>query len=224
MQTNSVSTQPDIKTGVSVTVEALDPNSYTDLIKRRKPGQKYRPAQGNERAIQVNYKDLIVISRFHNERFGKVGQAVDSQVEGFLQQTIDASDFTGKQGETLVVDLEAHGLGSGNARKALIVGLGNRPDCEQLVFCGFVSAVLKESAALNVEQVLLPLDDVASAATAARFASVLQCRTDHHLATAVEHGRLKKIRIVVAPESFAAAEAALRSKQQLCRVCSEPEL
>jgi leucyl aminopeptidase len=214
------------KSSVAITVESLPASSYSDLIKRRKPGQKYRPAAGTDRAIQVGHKDLIVLTKFHNEEFGKVALAVDKQLDGALQEAVNASDFSGRQGETLLVQLEARGLGSGNARKVLLVGLGNRPNYGQLVFCGFVGCVLSESSTLEAEQILLPLADIAGTDTAApaRLASVLKCRVNQHLATSVEHGRLKKIRLAVLPEWHGNVEEALVEREQLCRTCSDPSI
>ena len=212
---------------ILISVEALASESYSDLIKVRRPGQKFQPAVGKERAIAVSYKDLIVVTRFHGQPFGPVASVIDHRLGGMLEQAVNSSSFQSHQGESLVVELEARGLGSGNARKILVVGLGDPAAYGQFVYCGLVGHVIKEATDLESEQVMLLLSDLncgENRLSEERFAAILSCRVAHHFATLAEHGRLKKIRLVVAPDTKERVEACLTASVPLCRICVDPSI
>ncbi len=212
---------------ISISVEGLSEKGYSDLIKVRRPGKKYQPANGQERAISVSYKDLLVVTRFHGRAFGPVAAAIDKSLCGALEEAVENSGFQSRQGESMVFELESRGLGSGNARKILIVGLGEPVVCGQFVYCGLIGRVIEESVNLESEQVLLLLSDLTTTehrVSEESFAKVLSCRLAHHIATQAEHGRLKKIRLVVAPDVKDQMEAGFTASQSLCRICSDPSL
>lgn len=212
---------------ISISVEALAAESYSDLIKARRTGKKFQPAVGKERAISVSYKDLLVVTRFQGRSFGPAASAIDKKLGGALQQAVDDSAFQARQGESMVFELEARGLGSGNSRRILVVGLGDPALYGQFVYCGLIGCVIEESVNLQSEQVLLLLDDLHDATNRVSeegFARVLSCRVAHHLATYAEHGRLKKIRLVVAPDVKERVEASFTASQPVCRICSDPSL
>lgn len=222
---NTTFNLPEAGGAISISVEALAPESYTDLIKRRRPGHRYRPAVGEKRAISVSYRDLIVLTSFNGMPLGTVAAAIDTQLDGALSRAIDVANFQARQGETLVFDLEARGLGSGNARRILMIGLGDPALSGQFVYCGLVGCVINEAAALEAEQVLLPLTDLTvgtSALSMQRFTSILRCRIKQHLTTEVEHGRLKKVRLVVGDDKKDEAETGLQAGPPLCRICADP--
>lgn len=224
MQDHIVSTGSN---SISISVEALATESYPDLIKARRAGKKFQPAAGTERAIAVSYKDLLVVTRFRGRPFGPIASAVDKKLGGALQQAVDDSGFRARQGESMVFELESRGLGSGNARRILIVGLGDPALYGQFVYCGFIGRVIEESINLESEQVILLLNDLhdqTNRVSEEGFARVLSCRVAHHLSTYAEHGRLKKIRLVVAPDVEERVETSFSANQPVCRICAEPNL
>ncbi|MDZ4833899.1 MAG: M17 family peptidase N-terminal domain-containing protein [Candidatus Melainabacteria bacterium] len=212
---------------ISISVEALAAESYPDLIKARRAGKKYQPVVGNERAISVSYKDLLVVTRFHGRPFGPVASAIDKRLGGSLEQAVENSSFRARQGETMIFELEARGLGSGNARRILVIGLGDPALCGQFVYCGLIGCVIEECINLEPEQVILLLNDLQDnniRVQEENFARVLSCRVAHHLSTQAEHGHLKKIRLVVAPDVKDRVEASFTARQSVCQICSNPNL
>ena len=212
---------------ISISVEGLSEGSYSDLIKVRRPGKKYQPANGQERAISVSYKDLLVVTRFHGRAFGPVAAAIDKSLCGALEEAVANSAFQSRQGESMVFELESRGVGSGNARKILVVGLGEPAVCGQFVYCGLIGRVIEESVNLDSEQILLLLTDLHNENnrfSEESFAKVLACRVKNHISTQAEHGRLKKIRLVVAPELQPGVDASFSETESLCRICANPSL
>jgi len=231
MTTSAKSHQFEVKVeehgSISISVEVLAPESYADLVKRRSPGTKFHPAVGDKRAIDVSYKDLLILTKFKGEGLGPLAQAVDARLDGMLQSAIDQSGFQGKQGETVLLNLESAALGSGNARKILVVGLGKRELYGQFVWCGLVSTIMSEAAELSAEHILLGLNDLPEGdewLTASQLASVLRCRVRQYLSKEVERGRLKKIRLIVSREKQEDVESGLAELEPLCIVCSNPYL
>lgn len=211
---------------VQISIEILNPDSYSDLVKQRRPGTKYRPANGKSRAIAVSYKDKIVLPMFENEPLGAAGKAIDNQIGGNLSATLQNEGFTGRQGESLTVNLEEAGFGSGNARRITLIGMGESSNQSQFSVCGLAGMIISGSQIHLDENVILPLEDLLKTPEEiSHFVTVLCCRLEHHLATQVEHGLLKKIRVLVSSANAQPAnEGVKRYHGRLCAVCSEPEL
>ncbi len=207
-------------TQVEITVEALAPDRFVDLIKTRK--QLRTEA---EQAISVSYKDLLVVTRFKAHPFGPVANAINKALDSLLDRAIEGSKFTARQGETLMVELESVDLPSGNARRILVVGLGEPKSCPRFQLCALFSCLINEATTADAEHIILPVVDLVSTAREARaLTSVLKCRIDQHLSSRVEHGRLKRIRLLVDTSMKEDAEAGLADEQPICKICSEPEL
>lgn len=209
--------------GLSFSVEVLGPENYSDLVRVRRPGSKFKPA----RAIAVSYKDLFVLTRFRGKPFGAIAAAIDSRLDGAIDKAIEADSFQSRQGETLVVDLEARGLASGNARKAVVIGLGDQSVYGRFIYCGLIGTVISQAAKLDAEQVMLFLPDLNGASdelSVKQFAAVLMCRLRQHLAADVEHGRLKLFRLVVSADMKEEIEAGLFEREPLCRICVDPAI
>lgn len=208
---------------IAVSVEPLAESKYADLVRYRAPGTK----SAGKRAIAVSYKDLIVITKRHNEPLGALAAALDGRLNGAVSAAMDSANFQAKQGETLLVGLEERGLGSGNARNVLVVGLGDRNACSQFVYCGLVGCVLTQVPSIGCEQVILPLADLFDKSETDKFrhfGAIMHCRLGQQLLGEEDHGRLKKIRLVVDESVKDALEAGLAHETQVCRICSGPTI
>lgn len=211
---------------VTIEIEVLNADSFSDLIKQRRPGHAYRPAKGTTRAISVSFKDMILLPLYAHESPGPVGQAIDRQIGGNLTESITAEEFDGTQGRSFVIDLEAAGLGSGNPRRIVAVGMGPRADCGQFSYCALAGTIISIAERHMNGNIIVPLQDLFDSKderSVRQFVAVLTCRLEQHLNSKVEHGLLKRVRLLVDEGVKDAAVAALSSfGKPLCGVCSDP--
>lgn len=215
----TVSTNPIAVGSISVSVETLPASNYSDLIKVRRPGSKFKASP-----VSMDYKDVLVLPYFA-DGFDVLVAAIDRKLRGLIGDQILERRFMGRQGETLVVELESRGFPSCNPRRIVLVGLGDKDNYDQMVYCGLTATIMNVVTSLDAERVVLPLAALSSLKLMyGALAAVLRCRIEHHLATVVEHGRLQSIRLLVGEGLKDVVEQGLAPRKPLCAVCSNPEI
>ena len=94
--------------------------------------------------------DLIVVNSFHGVTApGGATAAVDQALGGAIKAVIEAGDFTGKSGETLVL----YTRGALPARRVLIAGLGKQEEFGPQVARNVAAAVARKARDLGVKTV-----------------------------------------------------------------------
>lgn len=177
--------------------------------------------------------ELLGVIMYEGEPLPEALLQLQSSSDDSVARILQAHRFTGRLGETLLIDLRMLGHSS-EPRYVQIVGAGavrsTRTRCEaaeaqfdRMAFCAVFGTFLESAASLWVSRMTIALDNVAEMnVDITGLVALLRCRT--LAAIGSRDSALVEVRVLVQPEQFAQAEWGLNTPSQLCVLCREPRL
>lgn len=161
--------------------------------------------------------EVLVIPRFSASTLGAPLVALDEALGGQISRRIDESQFRGKLGEKLSLDVNKDGSG---LKQVVLIGLGEPGGVERYHLCAFYRAAIEESVAQHSNTVTLPvLPGQLSETSLQGMLAILSCRT-HYAPSA--RGVNKEVVVLCTPQAKKHVEKGVESFRQLCYRCTDP--
>ena len=165
--------------------------------------------------------DLLVLTQMSGAKMSHGMCKIDALLAGKLSESIEESGFTGKAGQSVLLD--SGSLGS-KQKWILLIGLGDVPHFNGRTVCAMMRLVLEVADEKKVTKITMPIfpnrqteDELNLAGTAA----TLVCRVNMFAAQLPE---LKEVELFCTPQARRHLQDGLFGKTPRCMVCLNPEL
>ncbi len=165
--------------------------------------------------------DLLVLTQMSCSHMSGGMEKIDAKLDAELSKAIEKNKFTGKDGETVLLDHS--GDPSASQRYILLVGLGDLRHFKGITVCGLMRKALEVAKELGVSKMTLPIFPNRQSDQQLNLvgsAAIISCRT----ASFGDLPHLKEIELFCTPQARRHLQDGILTRAPHCVVCGNPEL
>lgn len=183
----------------------------------------FNPSMGTAKdpGIENLDTDLLVLTQISGSHFSHGMQKIDEKLSGSLSKALQKQGFSGRSGESVLVDCRQ--IENASQKYILVVGLGDLAHFKGYTVCALMRRVLETARELSVRKLTLPVfpnRQTEQSLNLAGSGAIIACR----VALFGELPDLEEIEFFCTPQARRHLQDGIFARVPHCMVCGNPEL
>lgn len=166
--------------------------------------------------------DLLVFTQMRSSKMSEGMMKIDNKLSGALSKAVKENGFSGKAGESVVVECQSPS--TSKQKYLLLVGLGSYKNFNSFVVCGMMRLVLEEAQKRGVKKITIPFmpnrqteDKVSLTASVNTLVCKVRMFQD-------DLPKLQEVELFCTPQARQYLQDGLMGHTPRCMICRNPEL